>query len=97
VSKRAATEVRDSIDRWSAARCPRCGYNLSATLAAGADRCPECGLELTAAILFPPGQPRTLSPHEWRGRRALITIALVLAAILLLIAVSGQQVRSFFP
>jgi hypothetical protein len=82
------------IDRWSGARCPECGYDLSATITGGVRRCPECGFEFRPSQVFPPRtatQPRRRNPHEWRLHGPLgcaVLLLMVLGTIGLWVALA---------
>src|SRR5690349_17560782 len=68
--------------------CPRCGYDLSGTVAGGGDQCPECGWEFTThdlELLGPSnlrGEPRTLKPAESRMRGPWLLVILALISVL---------------
>jgi hypothetical protein len=73
-----------------ALRCPRCDYDLTGAIRANRDRCSECNYQFTLwelrGLHCPDleGEPRSLSPHEWRipGSRLLLILAVVLLALL---------------
>lgn len=73
--------------------CPRCGYDLRATVQTGGNRCPECGWKFTPhdlALLGASnleGQPRTLKPGEKRIRGPWLLAALVITFIAIAAAI----------
>lgn len=73
--------------------CPMCGYDLSATVAAGLHTCPECGWTFSdeeIALLGPSnpeGAPRSLRPQERRiGGPALLIILAIVTILLVALA-----------
>ena len=76
--------------------CPRCGYDLSATIDAGLHRCPECGagfvVELGAPVKC--GRLVRLRPDEKRvgGHWLIVAIFVLLALVLLITLLLGGNV-----
>ena len=75
--------------------CPKCGYDLFATIDAGLHRCPECGagfvLELGAPVKG--GRLVRLRPDEKRvtGRWLIVGLFVLLGIFLVITVVYGRR------
>ncbi len=75
--------------------CPKCGYDVSATIDAGIHRCPECGAGFVVELRFPVkgGYLVRLRPDEKRvsGRWLMVALFVLLGIILVITVVYGRR------
>ena len=76
-----------------ATACPKCGYDLSATIGARLHRCPECGAGFVVELGIPGGWLIGLRPDERRvsGRWLILALFVLLGIVVLVTVIYGSR------